>query len=541
MPYGFFTVDTPFNEVTHDYRPGSPERKKVEEVYKNMFQSKIVVPLYLGDEELFTKETRPIRPPHDHQHIVGTYSVAQPAHVKRAIDNSLKAKKKWVAMTWEHRVSIFIKAADLIAGPYRAIINAGTMIGQSKNIFQAEIDATCESVDFLKFNAAFASQIYQQQPAPGNGVFNRIEHRPLEGFTYAVTPFNFTAIACNLTSCMAMMGNVVVWKPSDHQMYTAKILMDIFKEAGLPDGVITLVSGDPEMITDIVLQHPSFAGLHFTGSTFVFQDLWQKIGGNIKNYKTYPRVVGETGGKDFILAHHSADIDVVATAITRGAFEYQGQKCSAASRIYLPKSIAQKIIDKVVANVKSFTMGSPEDMSHFITAVIHEASFDKLASYIDEAKKDKDVEVLVGGTYDKSKGYFVSPTVLLTTNPKYTTMETELFGPIVTIYVYYDEQWEETIDLVDNTSVYGLTGAVIAQDRQVIEDASVKLVNAAGNFYINDKPSGAVVGQQPFGGARASGTNDKAGSMQNLLRWVSPRLIKETMLPAKDYRYPHMG
>ena len=541
MPYGFFTVDTPLNEVTYEYRPGSLERKKVEKAYKNMFQSKIVVPLYLGDEEVFTKETRPIRPPHDHQHIVGSYSVAKPVHVKRAIDNSLKAKKKWAAMSWEHRVSIFIKAADLIAGPYRAIINAGTMIGQSKNIFQAEIDATCESVDFLKFNAAFASQIYQQQPAPGNGVFNRIEHRPLEGFTYAVTPFNFTAIACNLTSCMAMMGNVVVWKPSDHQMYTAKILMDIFKEAGLPDGVITLVSGDPEMITDIVLQHSSFAGLHFTGSTFVFQDLWQKIGGNIKNYKTYPRIVGETGGKDFILAHHSADIDVVATAITRGAFEYQGQKCSAASRIYLPKSIAQKIIDKVVANVKSFTMGSPEDMSHFITAVIHEASFDKLASYIDQVKKDKDVEVLVGGTYDKSKGYFVSPTVLLTTNPTYTTMETELFGPIVTIYVYDDEEWEKTIDLVDNTSVYGLTGAVIAQDRQVIEDASVKLVNAAGNFYINDKPSGAVVGQQPFGGARASGTNDKAGSMQNLLRWVSPRLIKETMVPAKDYRYPHMG
>ena len=541
MPYGFFNVNTPLNEVTYEYRPGSPERKLVEAAYKKMFNEQVKVPLYLGDEEVFTAETRPIRPPHDHQHIVGTYSVAKPEHVKQAIDNALKAKVKWVKMSWEHRVSIFIKAADLIAGPYRSIINAGTMIGQSKNIFQAEIDATCESVDFLKFNAAFASQIYQQQPAPGHGVFNRIEHRPLEGFTYAVTPFNFTAIACNLTSCMAMMGNVVVWKPSDHQMYTAKILMDIFKEAGLPDGVITLVSGDPEMITDIVLKHPSFAGLHFTGSTFVFQDLWKKIGENIKTYKTYPRIVGETGGKDFILAHQSADIDIVATAITRGAFEYQGQKCSAASRIYLPKSIAQAIIDKVVANVKSFTMGSPQDMSHFITAVIHEASFDKLASYIDQAKADKDVEVLVGGSYDKSKGYFISPTVLLTTNPKYTTMETELFGPVVTLYVYEDEKWEETIDLVDNTSVYGLTGAVIAQDRQVIEDASLKLVNAAGNFYINDKPSGAVVGQQPFGGARASGTNDKAGSMQNLLRWVSPRLIKETMVPPKDYRYPHMG
>lgn len=541
MPYGFFTVDTPLNEITHEYRPGSPERTAVHDAYKKMFNTQMRVPLYLGDEEVYTNETRPIRPPHDHQHIVGSYSVAKPEHVKRAIDNALTAKKEWAAMSWEHRISIFIKAADLIAGPYRAMINAGTMINQSKNIFQAEIDATCESVDFLKFNAAFASDIYQQQPAPGNGVFNRIEHRPLEGFTYAVTPFNFTAIAINLTSCMAMMGNVVVWKPSDHQMYTAKIIMDIFKEAGLPDGVITLVSGDPEMITDIVLKHPAFAGLHFTGSTFVFQELWQKIGQNIKNYKTYPRIVGETGGKDFILAHPTADIDVVATAITRGAFEYQGQKCSAASRIYLPKSSAQDIIDKVVANVKSFTMGSPEDMSHFITAVIHEGSFDKLVSYIDQAKKDNDVEVLVGGTYDKSKGYFVSPTVLRTTNPKYTTMETELFGPVVTIHVYDDEKWDETIDLVDSTSIYGLTGAVIAQDRYVIEEASKRLVNAAGNFYINDKPSGAVVGQQPFGGARASGTNDKAGSMQNLLRWVSPRLIKETMVPAKDYRYPHMG
>jgi len=541
MPYGFFTVDTPLNEITHEYRPGSPERTAVHDAYKKMFNTQMRVPLYLGDEEVYTNETRPIRPPHDHQHIVGSYSVAKPEHVKRAIDNALTAKKEWAAMSWEHRISIFIKAADLIAGPYRAMINAGTMINQSKNIFQAEIDATCESVDFLKFNAAFASDIYQQQPAPGNGVLNRIEHRPLEGFTYAVTPFNFTAIAINLTSCMAMMGNVVVWKPSDHQMYTAKIIMDIFKEAGLPDGVITLVSGDPEMITDIVLKHPAFAGLHFTGSTFVFQELWQKIGQNIKNYKTYPRIVGETGGKDFILAHPTADIDVVATAITRGAFEYQGQKCSAASRIYLPKSTAQDIIDKVVANVKSFTMGSPEDMSHFITAVIHEGSFDKLVSYIDQAKKDNDVEVLVGGTYDKSKGYFVSPTVLRTTNPKYTTMETELFGPVVTIHVYDDEKWDETIDLVDSTSIYGLTGAVIAQDRYVIEEASKRLVNAAGNFYINDKPSGAVVGQQPFGGARASGTNDKAGSMQNLLRWVSPRLIKETMLPAKDYRYPHMG
>ena len=541
MPFGFFTLDTPVNEPTLEYRPGSPEREAVSKTYKKMFNDHIKVPLYLGDEEVFTNETKNICPPHDHKHVVGTYSLAEKKHVRQAITNALKAKKAWADMSWEHRISIFLKAADLIAGPYRAVINAGTMIGQSKNIFQAEIDAACEFVDFLKFNAAFASEIYSQQPAPGHGVFNRIEHRPLEGFTYSVTPFNFTAIAGNLCASMAMMGNVVVWKPSDHQMYTAKIIMDIFKEAGLPDGVVTMVSGDPEMISDVVMSHPDFAGLHFTGSTFVFQKMWKKIGSQIDIYKTYPRIVGETGGKDFILAHPSADVEVVATAITRGAFEYQGQKCSAASRIYLPKSISQTIIDKLVENVNSFTIGSPEDMSHFITAVIHEGSFDKLASYIDAAHKDPVVKVLAGGTYDKSKGYFVSPTVLLTTNPKYTTMETELFGPVVTLYVYPDAEWKETLSLVDNTSIYGLTGAVIAQDRYAIEQASRYLVNAAGNFYINDKPSGAVVGQQPFGGARASGTNDKAGSMQNLLRWVSPRLIKETMVPPKDYRYPHMG
>ena len=541
MPFGFFTLDTPVNEPTLEYRPGSPEREAVSKVYKKMFNDQIKVPLYLGNEEVFTNNTKNICPPHDHKHVVGTYSLAEKKHVRQAITNALKAKKAWADMSWEHRISIFLKAADLIAGPYRAVINAGTMIGQSKNIFQAEIDAACEFVDFLKFNAAFASEIYSQQPAPGHGVFNRIEHRPLEGFTYSVTPFNFTAIAGNLCASMAMMGNVVVWKPSEHQMYTAKIIMDIFKEAGLPDGVVTMVSGDPEMISDIVMSHPDFAGLHFTGSTFVFQKLWKKIGSQIDTYKTYPRIVGETGGKDFILAHPSADAEVVATAITRGAFEYQGQKCSAASRIYLPKSISQTIIDRLVENVNSFTIGSPEDMSHFITAVIHEGSFDKLASYIDAAHKDPDVKVLAGGTYDKSKGYFVSPTVLLTTNPKYTTMETELFGPVVTLYVYPDAEWKETLSLVDSTSIYGLTGAVIAQDRYAIEEASRFLVNAAGNFYINDKPSGAVVGQQPFGGARASGTNDKAGSMQNLLRWVSPRLIKETMVPPKDYRYPHMG
>jgi 1-pyrroline-5-carboxylate dehydrogenase len=541
MSFGFFNLETPVNEPTLEYKPGSPERKKVLDAYKKMYNDHVQVPLYLGEGEVFTSERKDISPPHDHKHVIGTYSIAEEKHVHKAIANALEARKKWVTMSWEHRISIFLKAADLISGPYRSIINAGTMLGQSKNIFQAEIDAACEFVDFLKFNAAFASDIYNQQPAPGHGVFNRIEHRPLEGFTYSVTPFNFTAIAGNLCASMAMMGNVVVWKPSDHQMYTAKIIMDIFKEAGLPDGVVTMVSGDPEMISDIVLSHPDFAGLHFTGSTFVFQKLWKKIGSQIEQYRTYPRIVGETGGKDFILAHPSANIEVVATAITRGAFEYQGQKCSAASRIYLPESIAQPIIDKLVENVESFTIGSPEDMSHFITAVIHEDSFDKLASYIDAAHEDSEVKVLAGGTYDKSEGYFVSPTVLLTTNPKYTTMETELFGPVVTIYVYPDEEWVATMALVDSTSIYGLTGAVIAQDRMAIEEASRYLVNAAGNFYINDKPSGAVVGQQPFGGARASGTNDKAGSMQNLLRWVSPRLIKETMVPPKNYRYPHMG
>ena len=540
MPYGFFKIKTPENEPTLSYLKGSTEREEVISTYRNMYESQVNVPLYLGNEEVFTQKRKSITPPHDHQHVVGSYSLAEKSHVSQAINSSLEARNKWADMDWEHRISVFLKAAELISGPYRAKINAGTMIGQSKNIFQAEIDAACEFVDFLKFNASFASEIYEQQPASVSGVFNRLEYRPLEGFVYAITPFNFTAIAGNLCACVAMMGNVVVWKPSDHQMYTAKIIMDVFKEAGLPDGVITMISGDAEMITDVILSHPEFSGLHFTGSTHVFKDLWQKIGSKIHHYKSYPKIVGETGGKDFIIAHSSAVPSVVATAISRGAFEYQGQKCSAASRIYLPKSIAQTIIDEVVENVKRFDMGSPLEMKNFITAVIHEGAFDRLVSFIEQAKKDADVKLLVGGTYDKSKGYFVSPTVLLTTNPHYTTMETELFGPIVTIYVYEDQDWDKTLELVNTTSVYSLTGAVISQDRYAIEQASKVLVNAAGNFYINDKPSGAVVGQQPFGGARGSGTNDKAGSMMNLLRWVSPRLIKETMSPPTDYRYPLM-
>ena len=414
------------------------------------------------------------------------------------------------------------------------------MLGQSKNIFQAEIDAACEFADFLRFNVAFAADIYAQQPAQGEGVINRLEYRALEGFIYAVTPFNFTAIAGNLCAAPALMGNVVIWKPSDHQMFSAKIIMDIFEDAGLPPGVINLISGDPVMISDIVLAHPSFAGLHFTGSTEIFKNLWKQIGNNLDAYQSYPRIVGETGGKDFIFAHSSAAIAELITAITRGGYEFQGQKCSAASRIYLPKSIADKVIAGVVENIKQFSIGSPENMNNFITAVIHEKSFDRLTRFIDQAKKDDDVELLAGGTYDKSTGYFIHPTLLKTTNPHYTTMETELFGPVVTVYVYEDSDWETTLELVNTTSEYGLTGAIIAQDRMFIEDASARLRHAAGNFYINDKPSGAVVGQQPFGGGRASGTNDKAGSALNLLRWVSPRLIKETLIPPKEFKYPCM-
>jgi 1-pyrroline-5-carboxylate dehydrogenase len=444
-------------------------------------------------------------------------------------------------MPWEQRAAIFLKAAELVAGPYRAKINAATMIAQSKTVHQAEIDAACEYIDFLRFNVEFMSQIYDEQPDSSEGVWNRVEYRPLEGFVYAITPFNFTAIAGNLPASAALMGNTVVWKPSDHQIFSAKVLMDIFKEAGVPDGVINMVYGDPVMITDTVLKSPDFAGIHFTGSTHVFKDIWKKIGENIHIYKTYPKIVGETGGKDFIIAHPSANAKQVATGISRGAFEFQGQKCSAASRIYLPSSLANEIIDYVKEDVASFKMGSPEDMGNFITAVIHEGSFNKLASYIDAAKTDPNVQIIAGGNYDKSKGYFIEPTVIITKDPKYTTMCTELFGPVVTIYVYEDSDWKETLSLVDTTSEYALTGAVFSTDRYAITEATQILENCAGNFYINDKPSGAVVGQQPFGGARASGTNDKAGSAQNLLRWVSPRLIKETFSGPTDYRYPFLS
>ena len=540
MKNGFFSAPRPVNEPVLDYKKNSPERKEVLETYATLYNSNIDVPLYIGSKKIVTKTRAKMAPPHDHKHTLGSFSMAEATHVTQAIDAALTASPGWENTSFEHRAAVILKAADLIVGPYRAKINASTMLAQSKNIFQAEIDAACEFADFLRFNVAFASDIYAQQPIQGDGVINRLEYRPLEGFVYAVTPFNFTAIAGNLCAAPVLMGNVVVWKPSDHQMFSAKIIMNIFEEAGIPPGVINLISGDPVIISNIVLDHPQFAGLHFTGSTEVFKHLWQQIGNKLTHYRNYPRIVGETGGKDFIFAHHTADIQTVVTAITRGGYEFQGQKCSAASRIYLPASIADKIIAGVVENIKSFSIGSPEDMNNFITAVIHENSFDKLVHYIEQAKTDKEVEVLAGGTYDKSKGYFVHPTLLKTNNPHYTTMETELFGPVVTVYVYEDKEWESTLELVNSTSEYGLTGAIISQDRHFIEYASGKLRHAAGNFYINDKPSGAVVGQQPFGGSRASGTNDKAGSALNLLRWVSPRLIKETLVPAKDYRYPCM-
>ena len=542
MGKGFFQVPTAFNEPVKSYAPGSPERESVLKQYREYLNGNVEVPLYIGSYEIMTENKASMSPPHDHKRVVGHYHLAEKSHVENAIQAALEARGKWANLAWEQRASIFLKAAELIAGPYRDKINAATMIAQSKTIHQAEIDSACELIDFLRFNVEYMAQIYAEQPDSSDAIWNRVEYRPLEGFVYAITPFNFTAISGNLPASAAMMGNVVVWKPSDSQVFSAKVIIDVFKEAGLPDGVINVVFGDPVMITNTVLDSPDFSGIHFTGSTEVFKSLWKQIGNNIDTYKTYPRIVGETGGKDFIIAHPTANPQQVATAITRGAFEFQGQKCSAASRVYLPKSTAQDILDRVKEDIASFNPpGSPEDMSNFITAVIHEGAFDKLAGFIDRAKADKDAEVFAGGGYDKSKGYFIEPTVILTTDPHYVTMETELFGPVVTVYVYEDKDWSETLKLVDRTSIYALTGAVISGDRYAIEEATQVLQDCAGNFYINDKPTGAVVGQQPFGGARASGTNDKAGSAQNLMRWVSPRLIKETFVSPEDYRYPFLG
>lgn len=541
MPKGFFNVPKAVNESVKSYAPNSPEKAAVLEAYSKMWNETIDVPNYIGSEEIRTGNTKNMSAPHDHQHIVGTYHLAEKKHIEKAITVALEARKKWANMPWEHRAAIFLKAAELIAGPYRARINAATMIAQSKTIYQAEIDASCELIDFLRYNVQFMTQIYKDQPASNSDVWNRVEYRALEGFVYAITPFNFTAIAGNLPSSAALMGNVVIWKPAASQVYSANVIMQIFKEAGLPDGVINMVMGDSTMISELVLSNRNLAGVHFTGSTGVFNDIWAKIGTNVGQYKSYPRIVGETGGKDFIVAHPSANIKQVVTGISRGAFEFQGQKCSAASRAYIPQSMWPAVKEQLTSDVKSMKMGSPQDFGNFITAVITEVSFDKLARYIDQAKKDKDAEIIIGGNYDKSKGYFIEPTVIVTTNPKYSTMETELFGPVMTIYVYEDKNWKETLELVDSTSEYALTGAIFSQDRYAIEEATVALQNAAGNFYINDKPTGAVVGMQPFGGARASGTNDKAGSMQNLLRWVSPRTIKETFVTPEDYRYPFLG
>jgi len=541
MPKGIFNVPKAINEPVKSYAPGTKEREQVLATFKELYNTTVDVPNYIGAEEIRTGNTKTINPPFDHKKVVGTYHEADKSHIEKAITEALAARTKWADMAWEHRASIFLKAADLLAGPYRAKINAATMIGQAKTVHQAEIDSACEFIDFLRFNAEYMAQIYAEQPVSSEGIWNRLEHRPLEGFIYAITPFNFTAIAGNLPAAPALMGNVVVWKPSASQTYSANVIMEVFKLAGLPAGVINMVHGDPVMITDTVLASPDFAGIHYTGSTHVFNDIWAKIGQNVSKYKTYPRIVGETGGKDFVVAHPSAIPAAVATGLSRGAFEYQGQKCSAASRAYIAKSIWPAVKEHLVNDLKSFKIGSPEDPSNFISAVIHEGSFDKLAKYIDEAKAAPDAEIIAGGGYDKSRGWFIEPTVIVTTNPKYETLSTELFGPVLTIFVYEDNQWLETLKLVDETSPYALTGAVFSQDRYAIEEAAKALENAAGNFYINDKPTGAVVGQQPFGGARASGTNDKAGSILNLLRWVSPRTIKETLVPPTDYRYPFLG
>ncbi|MFT7329992.1 MAG: 1-pyrroline-5-carboxylate dehydrogenase [Roseivirga sp.] len=541
MGRGFFNVPTAVNEPVKGYAPGSPEREELLATYKAMFNSNIDVPMHINGEEVRTGNTKNITPPHDHKHVVGQYHTADKSHVDTAISTALAAREAWSSVSWMERASIFLKAAELLAGPYRAKMNAATMIAQSKNVHQAEIDAACEMIDFFRFNVQYMIDIFKDQPDSAPGIWNRVEYRPLEGFVYAITPFNFTSIAANLVAAPALMGNVVVWKPSDHQAYSAQVIVDLFKEAGLPDGVINVVYGDPVMITDTVLASPDFSGLHFTGSTHVFKNLWKQIGNNIHNYKTYPRIVGETGGKDFIWAHNSANPLQVATGITRGTFEYQGQKCSAASRAFIPASMWEEVKGHLIAQASEIKMGSPEDPSNYVNAVIHEGSFDKIASFLDAAKTDADAEVIIGGGHDKSVGYFIEPTVIVAKNPMYKTMCTELFGPVMTIYVYEDAEWEASLKLVDESTEYALTGAIFSTDRYIVEKASKALENAAGNFYINDKPTGAVVGQQPFGGARASGTNDKAGSAQNLLRWTSVRLIKETFVTPTDYKYPFLG
>ena len=541
MQFGDFYYPAPANEPVLNYAPGSNERAALKKAIKELKSKKIDVPMYIGSEEIRTGNKLEIRPPHERKHLLGHFHVGDANHVTKAIDAALKVKDTWSSMSWENRANIFLKAADLLATKYRPYINAATMLGQSKNVIQAELDASCELIDFLRFNVHFLSDIYRQQPISGAGMNNRMEYRPLEGFVFALTPFNFTAIGGNLPTSAAMCGNVVVWKCANTQVYSAQLFMRILKEAGLPDGVINLVFIDGPTIGKVIFNHPGFAGIHFTGSTGVFNKMWETIGANMNKYKSYPRIVGETGGKDFVIAHKSADVDVVVTALARGAFEYQGQKCSAASRAYIPSNIAAEVKKKLVKMVKTMKMGSVEDFSNFINAVIDQKSFDKIEGYISAVKKkDSKAEIWVGGKCDKKIGYFIEPTIIQTTNPHYVTMCEELFGPVLTLYVYDENKFEETLTLVDNTSAYALTGAVIAQDRGAVELATNKLRNSAGNFYINDKPTGAVVGQQPFGGARGSGTNDKAGSILNLYRWLSARTIKETFNPPTDYKYSFM-
>ncbi len=538
MNYGDFYYPIPANEPVLNYAPGSPEKLRLKEVLKELKSEKLDVPMYINGEEVRTGTTVQMRPPHEHGHVLGQFHTGDAKHVTKAINAALKVKDKWANMSWENRANIFLKAADLLATKYRPYINGTTMLGQSKNAYQAEIDAACELIDFLRFNVHFLSEIYRQQPISSPGVYNRVEYRPLEGFIFALTPFNFTAIGGNLPTSAAMCGNVVVWKCANTQVYSAQMFMRVLKEAGLPDGVINLIFVDGPTAGNVIFNHADFAGLHFTGSTGVFNNMWHTIGKNMDTYRTYPRIVGETGGKDFVIAHKSADAAVVATALARGAFEYQGQKCSAASRAYIPSNLAAEVKRKLVEQLKTMKMGTVEDFTNFVNAVIDEKSFDKLENYIKAArKKDSEVKLWAGGKCDKSTGYFIEPTVIETTDPKYVTMCEELFGPVLTVYVYDENKFEETLKLVDNTSQYALTGAVIAQDRFAVELATNRLRNSAGNFYINDKPTGAVVGQQPFGGARGSGTNDKAGSQLNLYRWLSARTIKETFNPPTDYKY----
>ncbi len=537
MSNGFYNVPKAKNEVVKSYKKNSSELNELIKEYKNLYKQHIDIPMYIGQEKVYTKDKRSITLPHNHKHSIGTSNYGGEIEVKDAIKAAMVARKKWSAMKWEDRASIFLKAADLLAGPYRAKMNAATMLCQSKNVYQAEIDAACELIDFFRFNVQYMSQIYKEQPESLPGVWNRLEHRPLEGFIFAITPFNFTSICANLCAAPAMLGNVVIWKPAETQIYSANVIMELFEEAGLPKGVINMVTVSGEKISKVIFNDKNFSGLHFTGSTNVFRKLWKTIGENISNYKTYPRIVGETGGKDFIIAHETADAYEVATAISRGAFEYQGQKCSAASRAYIPSNIWPEVKTKLKSDLKEFRIGSPENPQNFINAVISEKAYDKIVDYITYAKNSKDAKIISGGNFNKKTGYFIEPTIIETSNPNFKTMVEEIFGPVITIFIYEPKEWIKTLNLVNNTSEYSLTGAVFAKDRYAIEYATKYLENSAGNFYINDKPTGAVVGQQPFGGSRGSGTNDKAGSILNLLRWVSPRTIKETFVPPKDYKY----